>query len=281
MKKSLVLANQQKTLNERGFSETTREITFNFSNFLLELPEHIKHVIPVDFLYWFIGFAEGDGSFIVSGDRLFFILVQKDVKILYKIKSVFGFGSVSKHTTHWRYIVADNVSVFRLIQLFNGNLVLFKTNQRFKLWVDSFKFKSVNKLLNKKHFCFDNAWLSGFIDAEGCFNVQVLENSSYVSGYRIRLRFLLDQKSEIEILTSIKLYMGGYIETRSDGLNFRFIITDLATISKLIDYLNKFPLKTDKYVKYLKWKSLYFDMISKKHLSYTNEEIKNLKNFEC
>jgi hypothetical protein len=54
-----------------GSSETTREAPlfkksqFDFSFIFKTLPDHIK-ITDVKFLQWFIGFSEGDGSFIIS-----------------------------------------------------------------------------------------------------------------------------------------------------------------------------------------------------------------------
>ena len=118
-----------------GSSETIRKTTF-FSFDTFSPPSHIKK-IDHSFLEWFIGFVEGDGSFIVSEKteksplRLFFILTQKDIQVLHMIRTTLGFGRVSKHGDYFRYIVADQSSLKRLIHLFNGNLVLEKTQNRF------------------------------------------------------------------------------------------------------------------------------------------------------
>ena len=121
-------------MNKIGSSETIRKTTFNFFNYTQNIvSHHIK--INKDFLEWFIGFAEGDGSFIVSNNRLFFIINQKQQKILYIIKKNLGFGKVSTYKTYSRYIVADKENIDKLIFIFNGNLVLNKTNTRFLSWL--------------------------------------------------------------------------------------------------------------------------------------------------
>ena len=115
-----------------GSSETIRETTFQFELFLQHLPEQ-KVKISHRFLEWFIGFAEGDGSFIVSRTklgraRLFFTLVQKEVRVLHRLRSELGFGKVQRHGKYFRYVVSDQKGIDRLIHLFNGNLVLNKTH---------------------------------------------------------------------------------------------------------------------------------------------------------
>jgi hypothetical protein len=52
------------------------------------MPEH-KKKINNKFLEWFIGFTEGDGSFIVSKNKVYFDITQNlnDVQVLYYIKN--------------------------------------------------------------------------------------------------------------------------------------------------------------------------------------------------
>ena len=105
--------------------------------FLYFQPEHVKST-PINFLEWFIGFSEGDGSFLVSKKQCSFVINQKNIKILYKIKATLGFGRVVKYTQNneifGRYIVGDKENCERLFAIFNGNFVLNKTLIRFKNW---------------------------------------------------------------------------------------------------------------------------------------------------
>ena len=86
-------------------------------------------------LWWFIGFVEGDGSFIVSKNRCFFIINQKDPKVLYKIKNILGIGKISKYNNYYRYILTKQEHILFLIYIFNGRLLLNKTNIIFKEWL--------------------------------------------------------------------------------------------------------------------------------------------------
>ncbi len=263
----------------RKSSETIRKTTyFNFNLFLENLSSHKKN-ISISFLEWFIGFVEGDGSFIISKNRLFFIINQKDIKTLYYIKKTLGFGKVSWYKTYGRFIVTDNINIYKLIILFNGNLLLNKTNVRFILWLDNYNInnplKKINKC-NKIELNFDSlifnetTWLSGFISAEGCFNSLIIKNINYYYGYRFRIRFILDQKDEYEILYLIMKNIGyGRIEERKQILNYRFIIDSFIGCQQLIKYFNKFPLKhIVKKLAYEKWKKYLNFIISenfKKH----------------
>lgn len=55
-----------------------------------------------------------------------------------------GFGTVKKYndskqgTSYFRFIVSDMQGIFRLIQIFNGQLRLYKTRKRYAEWCDTF-----------------------------------------------------------------------------------------------------------------------------------------------
>lgn len=91
-----------------------------------------------------MGFSEGDGSWQVDSRRSIFIINQKDPQILYKIKSFIGFGQINgpyknrNTSTYYRYRVGNIKGTERLIEIFNGNLVLTKTEKRFKGYLDMY-----------------------------------------------------------------------------------------------------------------------------------------------
>lgn len=278
-------------MNKIESSETIRKTTFNFYNSKQNTVPHKKH-IDTSFLEWFVGFTEGDGSFIVTNQRLFFIINQKDSKILYYIRTNLGFGKVSIYHTYSRYIVADRTNVDRLISIFNGNLLLDKTNACFKLWLDArnnFKEKDLCLLLaQNKDFCFDgNAWLSGFIDAEGCFNAQKIIDNRYTLGFRVRLRFILDQKNEYRVLEKFKLFLqSGYIGVRKQFIEksiqkdkmYRFTCTHIKGIDKVAEYLKRYPLRTLKKVCFLRWQKVSNYIKNRKNLAWQGKVLDRVEN---
>jgi len=91
------------------------------------------------FKLWFIGFVEGDGSFIINKDGyLEFRITQSsnDAQVLFMIKKVLGFGTVrvqdSKNNTHC-FRVRDKNGLLKLISIFNGNIFLSSRKEQFKL----------------------------------------------------------------------------------------------------------------------------------------------------
>lgn len=235
-----------------------------------------------NFKYWFIGFSEGDGPFIITKKNyLEFKITQssKDAQILFYIKKQLKFGSVSvqsktSKTHHFR--VRKKESILKLINIFNGNLLTEKKTKQFKIWVQTFNntYKdNIQVFQCNNDPILNNAWLSGFTDAEGCFTVTCIERSkTYV---QVQVRYIISQQNEQDLLLKIsKLFDGRVHYLKSyDGYN---MTVNLLKLKKVIKYFNKYILKTKKYIDYLNWIKVYELVISKIH--FTEEGLNQIKN---
>ena len=236
----------QKNKNYLGSSETICETSINN-------------------IWWFIGFTEGNGSFIRSNNRLYFIINQKNPLVLYKIKSILGIGKISKYNNYYRYILTKQEHILFLIYIFNGRLLLNKTNIKFKEWL-----LNIDYIYNDYNsFTLNNAWLSGFIDAEGCFNARIVNIEKDNNSLHIHLRFIIDQKNELNILKKIKeKFNCGHIKYMST-----FVLDANKKQCVVIDYLDKFKLKGIKNVSYIKFKRLWNKLNLKQHLNIKSIKI--------
>ncbi len=274
-----------------GSSETIRETSFNFIDYKQFKVSH-KKTIDKPFLEWFIGFSEGNASFIVSKNRLFFIINsnQKDIKILYSIRKNLGFGKVSTYNGYGRYIVADRENIDRLICIFNGNLLFKKTNNCFQKWLQVRNSYALLKILYKSptllpDIDFDkSSWLTGFIDAQAYFSAYRKNDKTSRVGFRVYLRFsfIIDEKNEKPLLEKIQSFFTcGYIEKTktqppSDDM-YRVVFYGSASILKCIAYLQKYPLKTKKKVCYTRFCSIFNKLQDIKASCNTEKSINRLK----
>ena len=152
-----------------GSSETTREILytqFYFENYIrFGTPQHKPNPNTI-FLEWFIGFFEAEGCFLKWPDqkqknRFGFEITQKDVQLMYKIRTGLGFGKVTEirkknNEIYWRYSVYDLKSLMRLILLFNGNLITVKKQKQFQIWVaELYKRYSTKQITSMPNIPFD------------------------------------------------------------------------------------------------------------------------------
>lgn len=264
--------------NVLGSSETTREtLSNNDIDNSLNLNSNFK--------YWFIGFTEGDGSFIVNKNGyLEFKVTQSsiDAQILFYIKKELGFGSVrvqdkNNKTHHFR--VRDQKGILKLIHIFNGNLLTERKNNQFKLWLEAFNkaYKTDIQLIqNNNNPTLDNAWLSGFSDSEGCFTISVIKRSESYS--QVQVRYILSQKNELDLMTKIAALFDGkvtYLKSY-DGYN---MTVNLSKLHKVISYFNIYSLKTKKYIDYFNWLKVYKLVINKDHFNEDGlNRVKDLMN---
>lgn len=278
-------------------SETICEIScqnFNkFHKFYSELGFTSK--ISDQWLSWFVGFVEGDGAILNNKGRLRFVLTQKEEFILLHIKNTLGFGTVRKidtgGTVFYRYIVEDLKGVILLALIFNGNLCITHRVTQLGKWLTDINLKLSTSGSKIYGLCtpitlittlfkpsLTNAWLSGFTDAEGCFNVSITKRGKTVSGYRVNLRFILDQKNSLYLLTFIRDLFGyGKVIVRSKDI-YRFYCGTFIGLSSVNSYFSSFPLKSKKSISYVNWFKVYKIVINKEHLTTQGlERVRTIK----
>ena len=264
-------------------SETTREAPYTYNTQTIPIVENFtfqnyvfftqNKKINFSFLEWFIGFSEGDACFFSriadNKVRLSFEIVQKDAQLLYKIRTTLNFGNVSSFTRHnqtyYKYTVENKKSIQNIMVLFNGNLILPKRYAQFKHWVQT-----------GKHFCPENfflqktivkvslahSWLSGFIEAEGCFyaNFRSIYNNPDHSSFRQKLT--ITQKNvcgECAVLQEIihLFQSNGKLRLLKKPDCYRIEFDSLKSQHYIVLYLQKFPLLGKKKITFLRWWRIY------------------------
>jgi hypothetical protein len=260
--------------SDKSPSETTRETSFNFYDYRkisVRLRRSRKNYdnISDNWLTWFIGFSEGDGAFFTGKDkRLRFVLTQKEINILNHIQETLGIGRVRTYGPYSRYIVEDKKGIMILIALFNGNLFLDKRKVQVKKWLDTLNIEQKD---NKVKPLLSNSWISGFIDAEGCFNVTLFKRKSMALGYQVKLRFMIDQKDSLENMLFIKDQLNLFLSHRKlkkglIGNMHRIESNSFVKVPLIVEYLNKFKLKSKKQESFNKWVTVYDLVKNKAHL---------------
>ncbi len=244
--------------------------TFNFDNFFKYNTDKKRSLAYENDLIWLIGFAEGDGSWYVDikSNRTYFIINQKDPKVLYKVRGLLGFGKIRNYKTNFRFSVTDQKGTFNIIQLFNGNLVLNKTRESFVTYIKIFNQTKKNNLdINlRAEIIFHNniliptlndAWFSGFIDAEGCFSFDKRRGLNISA-----LRFHLTQYNEIKIMQNLAIFFEVNLVTFFNKVSpeksfLRFYLQE-AKINILLNYIEKYTLYSEKTIILAKFKKILY-----------------------
>ena len=250
-----------------------------------------KYIDP-NWLFWFIGFSEGDGGIHVYNNSFIFGLTQREEGILLEIKSVLGFGKVyfDSSSNAYRYRVTRKNDIFKLAVLFNGKLVTKNKINQLEQWINIINEASSEKLIfNSSGYLptLSDAWLSGFATAEGSFNVsvinqkvkkEVISDGEYVDIKEViqekaRIRFVIDQKEESVLLHIKHIFGVGSVNRTGDPGVFRYTNGSLKSNSLTVDYFNLFPAKGLKQDAFLKWCDIRTMLLEKKHLKEGGMEL--------
>ena len=294
------------TMGDGGSSETIRGNTYDL--FLKNFSYFFKKDFSKDnnWLSWFIGFLEGDGAILEHKGRCCFVLTQKDDTVLHEIHETLNIGKV-KHfydnkgnRKYSRFIISENKGIFLLYLLLNGNLVLQHRVNQLNKWnialnnASRFDYSlfSIDELPysidSTKEPTLNDAWLSGFTDAEGCFSIKIANEKK---AFYVQLLFILDQKNAEFILNKIALLFSkshkaiprtpninlknthGVEKVKGDKENEIFRLTlpcngkNKIISSKIINYFNCYNLKTTKKESFSIWTEIFKIVVNNQPLS--------------
>lgn len=296
---------------------------FHFSSKPISIHVPSKHKpLNENYLgYYLAGLIDGDGNFSNQKGYLTITYNIKDKSAAYWLKSQIGYGSISKfkNKNAIKYIISHPDGLLRVLELINNKI---KTNNKYYQIINYLL--NNNKLVNYKFYNkydkflkgnlndFNNPWLSGFIDANGYFQINIINPPSgghikspinnFSNKPEIRLKLQIVQK-EIDILNYIKLFLcnnppsgghnnnsinniknlkGCYIGERkhnNDTISYYLETTSFEKSKNIIMYLDKYSLISYKYLNYLYFRKVYIIIQNKEYLTIEGiNKIKDIKN---
>jgi hypothetical protein len=121
----------------------------------------------------------------------------------------------------------------------------------------------------KKNNILNPYYVTGFTDAEGCFNVTISPRSN--GKYQVSLRFEIDLHSrDIKLLSNIQSYFKGVgtLTTTKNNSLVKFVVRNFQDIvNVIIPHYEKYPLLTQKQADFLLFKEIALLMRDKEHLT--------------
>lgn len=233
-------------------------------------------------MFW-VGLMDGDGSIQVNHWRhkyLQFRLVIKllntssNYNMLIRISKVIGgYVKVTGKSKDVIWVVNNKNTVQEIIKILDiYSPLTYKKMCQLKflkscllhnsvdlyLYTRNFKYKDQSSIFNSDLFGFNknsfklpdyfNGWLSGFIEAEGCFSIRNNKNHSFSIG----------QNDDYYLLIAIQQFFGSTNTVRNSKQNFYSLeIYKKETLKNIINHLNNYPLLGEK-AESLKKFNLYF-----------------------
>ena len=236
--------------------------------------EH-KDFSNLSFSFYLAGLIEGDGTIMVPNTErspkgvLNYPSVQiafhlKDLPLALMIQKMLGEGSLHRKKGVNAYIFTVNSykGLILIVSLLNGKMRTPKIESLYKLidWLNNSKnTKFLKKPLNDSPLT-SNAWLSGFIEADGSFQVRTTLSGKYPK-LECRLEITQRQRdhkgnSNLEFLEKIAKFLLTTVKSvRQDKPNpeYRVRTTSLRANLILSRYLEQHPLFGSKYLDAKDW----------------------------
>jgi hypothetical protein len=125
----------------------------------------------------------------------------------------------------------------------------------------------------------DPNWMSGFINAEGCFFVDVKNSRTNRVGKQVSLEFSMGQHSrDTQLFESFTKFFGcGKVRGNASTVDFS-VSSFLDNHKKIIPFLNKYPIAGAKVLDYLDFCKVAELIKNKEHLTLDGlEKVKKIK----
>lgn len=240
------------------------------------IPKHQEPQNDEEFGYYLAGLIEGDGY--VGPEKITICFSAPDVFLARRLQERLGFGTVSKVKDKKAYTltITSRKNILIILSLINGKIkTTYKFNQILKA-LDGPLLKNVINFTQDTSGDFDNHWLSGFVDADGSYQIKVVRRKGSLR-VEIRLKLQIDQKRD-EILKLIQSLFGGYLGYRASQDTYYYESTSFDSAKKVVQHFDKYHLQSMKYMSYLRWRKAYLLVQLKEHLTKKGQQkIINIK----
>jgi len=133
---------------------------------------------------------------------------------------------------------------------------------------DNKKSYGLIRSLHAERFFIDPMFITGLVDAEGCFTLGFYNNNNYKMGYQIQAIFKITlHKKDYDLLCKVRdFFLVGKL-TKHGETTLQYTVKSLRDLDIIISHLEKYPLLSEKKTDYLLFKTAISSLRNKKHLS--------------
>lgn len=112
-------------------------------------------------------------------------------------------------------------------------------------------------------------WVVGFVDGEGCFYVGINTQPEMKIGYQVLPEFTVVQhERDVQLLYALKQFFGCGVVRQNHGDRMAYRVRGVEHLrERIIPFFEKHPLKTKKYLDFLKFRKVLIMMQRNEHLT--------------
>jgi hypothetical protein len=243
------------------------------------------------------GLFEGDGHIWVpttthapSGKKytphFSITFAEVDYPLVLILKLLIGGGIRHKVENHaYVLTIASIAELVKVICLINGHLrtpKIAKFNEMIN-WINKSTGDCIPTYTVDRSDIFGNAWLAGFIEADGSFDIRVSQTSTSIKN-RVSARLRLEQRkndpvtnaSYSDIMSAIATALGITLSSSThNGCVEYFLIsaTSAKARANIVSYFTMFPLFSSKRLNYLDWLTVHNMILNKTHTTPEGREL--------
>lgn len=191
----------------------------------------------------------------------------------------------TKRSVSNTFLTNSRVYLFNTYNRLSGNWGLIPSVNYDQIWCMSRSSSIISQqtifrysTLCRKNINHISPWfISGYSDAEGCFNVGIQKNPN--GKFYVRPSFQIKVHSRDNLLLmQIKDYLGGIGNIYTNTNDSKFTVRSLDDILKIIAHFDNYPLITQKKADFILFKEIILKIIEGEHLSAKGlQEIINIR----
>ena len=186
---------------------------------------------------WLAGLIDGDGCFLLTKKGYASLEITMDIRdehALQIVKNVYG-GSIKlrSNANALRYRLHHKSGLLNLINHVNGHI----RNSNRLVQLNKICYKYDLNLIYPEKLTYNNAWLSGFFDADGTITINKTNTQLSIS---------ISQKTVELLQPLVELYSGNIYIDRGSSQSFKWYITKREDIIKLVEYFKNHPSRSAK-----------------------------------
>jgi hypothetical protein len=245
------------------------------------------------------GLFEGDGHIWIQtqkgkkahNPRFCITFAMKNEPLAKKLLDIIGSGFIAykPKDNACVLVVSPVIGLKRLVNLINGELRTPKIHKLYNLidWLNKKHGTDFKKLPLNKDNLENSSWLSGFIDADGSFSVQFTKIEDGAKKRKISCRLRIEQRildpitneSYFDALNQICLFLNCKLLTKTqkstDNSYYTLAASSRLSLEIIINYFNKHPLFSSKYLDYKDWEKVAHLILNREH--YNEQGIKTVE----
>jgi hypothetical protein len=125
-----------------------------------------------------------------------------------------------------------------------------------------------NKFIHITRSTLDPWFVTGFVDAEGCFTLGIIKNDNYITGYQIQAIFKISlHGKDYDLLCQIRDYFGVGKITKHGDTTMQYLVRSLKDLDIIISHFDTYPLISQKWADYKLFKQAITLIKNKEHLT--------------